>query len=114
MSGNINDTDVSQIRKEVYDMIYDIAHNNKNDQGELQAKYEYLYQTSKGLFKFVLTNINADNFKSSTFYGTLELMLNKIEEIQQNKISQLNASGVIGTHLAKSYIPSELLEKKES
>lgn len=104
MSGNINDTNVSLLRKQVYDLIGELNENTNNYKfmsiESLETKYDHLVKSSKTLFKFIVSNTI-----DTKFYANLEMMLNKIEEIQQNKISQFNASGVIGTHLTKTYVP---------
>lgn len=116
MSGNINDTDIFEVKKQVTDLIIDIQSiQNKNEnldewESHLQNKYKKLFKTSKTLFNYILKNYGTEKFDSVFFNNTINMMLSKISSIQLNKISQENASAVIGTHLAEAYIPQ--LKKK--
>lgn len=109
MSNNIKDTDTNKIRLECDMMINDIF---KLSEQELESKYEYLFKTSKGLFKFILKEHNSSIFNKEMFDKKLNTMLSMIQNIQNNKISQHEASTKIGTSLAEEYIPTEFLEKK--
>jgi hypothetical protein len=111
MSGNIKDTNVTLIERQVYDLISDlddlIAKNEdiNNWSKTLEHRYKHLSKTSNTLFKFIIKNYNTPKFDKTFFNKTLTLMLDKIGNIQDSKISQENASEHVGTHLAKTFIP---------
>lgn len=115
MSGNINDTDIHKIKNQVNEMTNEI-HQLQNEekcieQAYFERKYDILFKTSKTLFNYILKNYGTENFNSVFFNTTLNMMLSKISAIQNNKVSQEDASVIIGTHLAEKYIPQ--LKKSE-
>lgn len=71
----------------------------------LARKYKDLFNTSKTLFQYILTNYGTVSFNCGFFDSTIDLMLTKISSIQNNEITQESASEIIGNHLAKKYIP---------
>lgn len=111
MSGNIHDTDIHLIKKQVNELLTDIK--NIKDKGEslddweshLENKYKKLYTTSKTLFTYIIKNYTNNDFNSEFFNKTLNLMLSKIASIQKNNMSQNDASIHVGTHLAETFIP---------
>jgi hypothetical protein len=107
MSGNINDTDVSQIRSEVYLLIEDLRNlnNDEDDEYILKKKYKYLVKSSNGLFKYIINEHKSCKFDKELFDRNLEMMLTKIQQIQNNKETQYDASVSVGTSLANQYIP---------
>lgn len=111
MSGNIHDTNIHTIKKQVNDLLLELDSLNKKNEditeweSYLQNKYKTLYKTSKTLYNYILKNYNSDKFDSSFFNTTLNLMLSKISSIQKNNVSQDDASVHIGTHLAETFIP---------
>lgn len=117
MSGNIDDTDVHRIRKEVFSLIDEIQKiKNSGEQLEdwrstLQNRHKYLYKTSNTLFNYILDNMSKDSFNPVFFNQTLNMMLSQISKIQTNSVSQNDASVIVGTHLAEEYVPQ--LKKKE-
>ena len=102
MSNNIHDTKVEQIKQQVYDLIEDCQKDNQED---LESKYNYLYSTSKTLFNFVIKESRKSTFNKSVFDKNLKEMLKHIVLIQKEEISQNTASENIGKLLAKQYIP---------
>lgn len=108
MSGNINDTNVDIITKQVDDLLYELrAHTGgqRIDETRLQRKYKDLYNTSKTLFNFILKNHNSEKFDKEYFDRTLSLMLGSIRSIQNQSSSVHNESVLIGKHLAHTFIP---------
>jgi len=109
MSNNIHDTKVNKLKKQVDQFIFDMNHyrsgNNMPPSDFFEKKYDYLYSTSKSLFNFIYTNYSKPNFDKKSFHNNLDKMLNYITKIQKSEISQYDASGIIGTHIAKQYIP---------
>jgi hypothetical protein len=116
MSGNIHDTHVDRIREEVSSLGKDIKElkakgEDINDwSSTLQNRYKYLYKTSKTLYNYVVDQYSSDVFDLAFFNNTLEMMLSHISKIQNNDISQNDASVAIGTHLAEEFVPQ--LKKK--
>jgi hypothetical protein len=101
MSGNIHDTNINIIKKEVYDLIYDLENNN-----DIIGKYNYLTSTSKTLYEYIIKNYNKQINES--FINNLEMMLNGIEKIQKSRNTekeQHDQSVLIGEKLASQYIP---------
>lgn len=114
MSGNIHDTNINQIKTEVYNLIDDLKQLNEDPcehEYRFKKKYKYLYNTSQSLFSFIISNWGKDEFNQNFFNKTLELMLTQIEKIQQSRISQYDASSNVGSHLATTFIP-QLRENK--
>jgi len=109
MSNNIHDTNVDKIKSQVYSLLDDLQKSNLEttdlDTKELEQKYNYLFNTSKTLFNLVLKESKNPNFNKASFDKNLSQMLNNIVKIQQNQITQHNASEHIGKLLAKQYIP---------
>lgn len=108
MSGNIHDTNTHKLKLDVHLLLQDIqditSHggNPLDHKNRLESKYNYLSTTSKTLFKFILTSANTN---PDFFQKTLDMMLQKIQQIQSSKTTQFDASRDIGTHLAKTFIP---------
>ena len=106
MSGNIYDTDIQKIKKQVYDLIDDL--DNGNDD-KIVGKYEYLERTSKTLYDYITKGYLAtETFNKTFFKNNLEMMLNGIQMIQRSndkEKAQHEASIQIGEHLASQYIP---------
>lgn len=111
MSGNIHDTKVNLLRKEISEMLHDMSNMFKENKDPreseeaFQIKYGNLYKTSQTLFKFILTKYGNSSFDQKYFEETINKMLNSIVEIQQSKMTEYDASVNIGEHLAKKYIP---------
>lgn len=111
MSGNIHDTNIFTIKKEVNEMMTQLDKLNASGEdlseweSHLQNKYKHLYNTSKTLFNYLFKNYTSPDFNSEFFTTTLNMMLSKVSSIQNAAISQEDASVVIGTHLAEKYIP---------
>ncbi|NBO99317.1 MAG: hypothetical protein EBU90_04210 [Proteobacteria bacterium] len=111
MSGNIKDTRINQIKEQVQELQTEIrtlrsqGENPTDWEDTLKRKYKYLSTTSESLFKLLLHNYDTPRFNQSFFDQTLQLMLNRIEDIQQAKVSQHDASVNIGEHLATTFIP---------
>lgn len=104
MSNNIHDTKVDKIKKQVYDLIIDIK-GGENNSETLESKYSYLFSTSKTLFNFVCKEVKKSNFNQQQFDKNLENMLNHILKIQNDELTQNQASENIGKLLAKQFIP---------
>lgn len=107
MSGNINDTNVSKIRLECFDLLSDILYNR-----EYRDKYQYLQNTSPVLYNFILKETSLDTFNQTVFEHNLDSMLILIYKIQKKELTQDEASRKVGSELADRYIPAELLEKR--
>jgi hypothetical protein len=71
----------------------------------LENKYKYLSSNSPTLFKFIMKNYGENNFDKAFFEKTIKLMLINLENIQNSKITQHDASENVGTHLAHQFIP---------
>ncbi len=124
MSGNISDTNVDRIKLDIPNLIQDLQFlnqvkllsNNTIDHHIplLQDKYSNLYNTSKTLFNYIVTNIitPSESFNINYFQHTIDMMLNNIKDIQESKISQNKASMKIGTHLAHTYVMPKINEQK--
>lgn len=111
MSRNINDTNVSLLKIEVENLKNDmdkIIHDGESIddwESSLKKKYSTLSSTSNTLFMYIIKNYNTNRFNEEFFNKTLNMMFNKIEEIQKFKTEQNDASIEIGEHLAKTFIP---------
>ena len=111
MSGNINDTDVIILQKEVDSLLHDLDElTNQNEsivdwETTLENRYKKLSKTSETLFKFITKNYTKAQFDIESFRHTLSLMLKKITSIQKGESSQHEASINVGNHLADKFIP---------
>ena len=106
MSDNIHNTDTHTIRRQVNLFIQDIKDGVLCDYTD---KYKELNNTSSSLFKMIDTDIRKEitdgRFdENNQFLFRVESMLSLVENIQSNRISQHDASGLVGTALAKEYI----------
>lgn len=99
MSGNIKDTKVDVIKKEVYDLLSEL--DNGGGGVNLETKFAYLHKTSKSLFDFIVNNHSTLN--KEKFIINLEMMLTKISSIQSDTITQHKASEHIGVHLYNQF-----------
>ena len=98
------DTKVHDIQSQVQSLIFDLK-DKKINLVLLKEKYNYLYITSKTLFDFIVKNVNSKNFDRELFNLNLNKMLNYIVDIQNNNLTQNDASEHIGGLLAKQFIP---------
>jgi hypothetical protein len=118
MSGNINDTNVDKLKSEINSLINDldnIINLNSSDldkkksieyyESNYQNKYKHLFTTSKTLWNYIFTQYKTNSFNKQVFQKNLDMMLSAILKIQQSKISQYEASTVIGEEIASQYIP---------
>lgn len=111
MSGNIHDTNINLLRKELNELKIDIekllieGDVIANWEETLKRRYKHLSKTSLTLFKYILANYKTEKFNELFFNRTIELMFDKINSIQRSEISQYDASGEIGTVIAEEYIP---------
>ena len=115
MSGNIHDTKVDLIHKQVNDLIKDLdkilknGEKTSNYENDFIIKYKYLIDTSNTLYKYICSQMNShykdDNFNQDKFKERLNLMLNAILNIQKSNITQHEASVILGEKLASEYIP---------
>jgi hypothetical protein len=113
MSNNIYDTNVDVIRQQVSDLIDECEHILKNGDAlsnyetQFSDKYKPLIDTSKTLYNFICTQMKQTfrTFDKIAFQQRLNMMLNAILNIQQAKMSQHDASIMIGEKLAQDYIP---------
>ncbi len=114
MSGNVNDTNTTLIKKQVETFIFDIkyytAGNDIPPVDFFKKKFKYLHDTSKSLFKYIYEN-HQDVLKE-TFASDINKMLDLILQIQNGNISQYDASAKVGEFIGKKYIP-QLSEPKK-
>lgn len=115
MSGNIHDTKVDLINKQVNDLIKDLdkilknGENTSSYENDFIIKYKYLIDTSNTLYKYICSQMNHHyndaNFDQNKFKERLNLMLNAILDIQKSNMTQHEASVIVGEKLASEYIP---------
>lgn len=118
MSGNINDTHVDKLKSEINSLINNldnIINSNistlektksiENCESNYQKTYKYLFTTSKTLWNYIFTQYKTNTFNKQLFQKNLDMMFSAILKIQQSKISQYEASTVIGEEIASQYIP---------
>jgi hypothetical protein len=111
MSGNIYDTDIRKIKKEVYDLINDLDNGN-----DIEEKYEYLKSTSKTLYEYITKGYLTTGINKTLLKNNLEMMLNGIQRIQRSndkEKTQHETSVEIGETLASQYIPQLKKEQEQ-
>lgn len=106
MSGNINDTNTVCIKTQITDFINDIENGVQCDYKE---RYNELYTTSVTLFKMIDVDIRKEmqsgTFSKHAFESRINKFLSLIKGIQDGRISQYNASSVVGKDVADEYAP---------
>ena len=106
MSGNIRDTKVDVLKSEIDSLLNELHTCTTTKQLKtLPVKYNHLYSTSKTLFNHILKEGLKPTFDRKSFDDTISVMLTSVTDIQNSRMSQYEASGVVGTHLAQRYIP---------
>lgn len=98
-------TDVVKIKQQVQLLILDLRNDSNLDRTLLQNQYSYLHITSKTLFDFIIKNHNLVNQNPEQFNLNLNKMLSCITDIQNNILTQDDASKDIGNLLANQFIP---------
>jgi hypothetical protein len=115
MSGNINDTNVVKLKTEINSLISNLDNlieSNKENafsiqqyESTYQTQYKYTFTTSKTLWNYIFTQYKTKTFDKQQFQKNLDMMLNTILNIQKSKISQQEASTLIGEEIASQYVP---------
>lgn len=111
MSGNIQNTNIPLLKSEIDNLKNDIDRIIKDGEtaeqwvDTLKRRYVTLSSTSNTLFMYIIKNYGSAKFNETFFNKTLDMMFNKIIDIQGLKTSQENASITVGEHLAKNFIP---------
>jgi len=108
-TSNIHNTDVEKIKNEVNDLLELLNTNVCKSENVLQKRFSYLFTTSPTLFKFIIKNHNGNK---TNLYKNIDMMLSLIKNIQTSKISQYDASAIVGQKIGEQYIPQ--LKKEES
>jgi hypothetical protein len=99
---NIHKTNVDKIKLEIHEMLDVLSTNVLKSEIVLKKRFAYLHTTSPALFTFILKNHNSDK---DAFYKNINMMLDLIKDIQNSKISQYDASAVVGQKIGEQYIP---------
>jgi uncharacterized protein YutD len=105
MSGNVNDTDADKINRLAEEMLNDIK--NGSDEQTLLTRYRWLNKKFPSIYNYIQSD--PINFEMKN----LRLMLNMIKKVQNNETTVDNASKLIGTKVAKDYIPEYILQDKQ-
>ena len=103
MYGNIHDTKVELIKKEIENLLNILNCNTINSEIILKKNTPELYKTSPTLFKFIIKNYN--KISITTMNKNIDMMLKLITDIQKSKISQHDASVVVGKNLGEQFVP---------
>ena len=111
---SLNNTNVDEIYNNCRDMISELdiyfqTHNNLSgiDTNQLKNKYNHLSETSPTLFKYILREFvttRNDGDKETKFLDTLNNVLHNLKQIQTGELTQLDASGKVGSFFANNYI----------
>lgn len=108
---SVHNTNVDVIQQQVESLLEDckkIVDNNEDlshHKYRLERKYNYLFQTSSALFKYIVNQYGTDRFDQTTLDNNLNMMLAAIRRIQESKVTQYDASAEVGDFLAQQYIP---------
>lgn len=95
---SIHNTRVSIIKTEI-ETLKRLLNNGEKRPVVLEQVVPELLKTSKTLYNIILKE-----YKSKDVDQKIAKMLDLISKIQKDEISQYDASGIIGTDLAKQYI----------
>lgn len=126
MSLSIHNTNVTQIKKEIIELIEEL-HQNKyiyskkqhhEDQDHpmftyLKNKYRTVSSTSNTLFMLILKEANQTHFQRESFDLKVNEILNLISKIQKSETTQDDASKQVGVMLANEFIPTTLREREQ-
>lgn len=93
--------DTQLLRSQVQGLCKDIL----QDTEQLERTYKYLYTKSPTLFRFVIENAKCPNFDKAGFTTNVEMMLSNLEKVQAAKLTQHDASVIVGESLADKYFP---------
>ena len=104
MSQNIHDTNVGLIKTQLESLVSDLD-SNINSDFYLETKYQQLRETSPTLYKFVISQYKSRSFNKELFTKNMTMMLTNILKIQNNEMSQHDASVEVGEELALQFIP---------
>jgi hypothetical protein len=120
-SKNIKDINFNSVKKEIDELISElyltnyvlVKKNNVQDPDDnnyiiFKTKYKYLFNTSKTLFNYILSEINKNGFNKVNFDFKINEMLYMIHKIQNSEITQDEASKKVGVMLANQYIPNNI------
>lgn len=106
MSGNIHDTKVRDLRREISSFVTALKANPEITGCE--TKYSVLFNTSRALFgmidREVRQKITNETFDELEFNTRVSEFLRLIESVQNGRITQYAASGIVGGKLAEQYI----------
>ena len=112
MSGksNIHHTNVDKVKAQVKQFLADLDYHKKDmstipGKDIFEDRYHYLCKISQTLFNFIYENYLNPQFDKTVFRRHLDEMLKYISKIQKSEITQDKASEIIGTMVAKQYIP---------
>ena len=99
---SIHKTDVDKIKSEISDLLDVLNSNVCKSELVLKKRFTYLYTTSPTLFNFIMKNhkMNKDIFQKN-----IDMMLELIKNIQTSKISQYDASAIVGQSIGEQFIP---------
>ena len=115
MSGNIYDTDISLIRMQCFDLLFDVRNgkitinelldNTNLEYNLIDNDYTILQKTSRSLYNLIIKDGLNPNFNQKEFDANLDMQLILIKKIQDKKISQDKASELVGKGIANQYFP---------
>lgn len=101
--GDISKTDCLRLLKETHEMFLDLTlSKGKYTKEELEEKYKYTYTNFNTLFTKLYENPTEETLDG------LKRMIKLVNEIQKGKIREFDASGIVGTELAKKYVYPKL------
>jgi hypothetical protein len=111
---SVNNTNADEIYNNCKDLVLDLdryfqKHKTLEgiDKNELKNKYTHLSDTSPTLFNYILrefVSTRNDSEKEQKFLDTLNNVLHNLKQIQTGELTQMDASGKIGTFFANNYI----------
>ncbi|NBU33994.1 hypothetical protein EB118_03490 [bacterium] len=94
--------DIQLLKSQINGLVADSSSTSHSD---LKQKYKYLYQKSPTLFEFVCKNVTLANFNHSRFNDNIQLYLENLEKVQTLKMTQHDASVIVGERLAGQFLP---------
>jgi hypothetical protein len=106
---DIHKTNVNIIRQQSFDLISYLDTVKEVKMDILQEKFNELFTTSPTLFNYILKNysITRNNKEKETqFKQNLDMLLSSVKDVQNGKMTQTQASGKVGVHLAHTFIPN--------
>lgn len=105
-----SEIDIKQLQQNIIDLVKELNEefddNNKLTESKkfiLKQKYNYIELCSSTLFELILSNFTKKEFLTKH----ITVLLENLNNVQKNRLSEYDASVNVGEHFAKEYFPKK-------